>query len=271
MRIERMFSSLRKKGEGAFMPYVCCGDPSVDFTLALIEKLVENGADAIELGIPFSDPIADGKTIQAASSRALAGGATPAKALEIVSKSRAQGIEVPVLIMTYYNIVYANGGREFLNKVKEAGADGMIVPDVPLEESSGLRNLCGEAGLELVCFITPNCSESRLKEIASVAKGFLYAVAVLGTTGERKEVAPEAIALVERAKKVTDLPIVVGFGISKPSHASSVMHAGGSGIIVGSAIVNLYSKHIGEEFDSAGALGEIGEFAKSMKAALSGK
>ncbi len=271
MRIEKMFSSLKKKGEGAFMPYVCCGDPSVDFTLALIEKLVENGADAIELGIPFSDPIADGKTIQAASSRALDARVTPAKALEVVSKVRARGIEAPILIMAYYNIVYANGGREFLKKVKEAGADGMIVPDVPLEESSELRKLCSDAGIDLICFITPNCPDSRLKEIASVAKGFLYAVAVLGITGERDVGAPEAIALVERARKVTALPAVVGFGISKPSHATSLMRAGGSGIIVGSAIVNMYSRHIGREFDSAGALEEIGKFAKSMKGALSGK
>ncbi|MBN2121827.1 tryptophan synthase subunit alpha [Candidatus Micrarchaeota archaeon] len=271
MRIEKMFSALKERGVGAFMPYVCCGDPSAEFTLALIEKLVGNGADAIELGIPFSDPIADGKTIQAASSRALDSGMTPLKALGIVSEVRKRGIEVPILIMAYYNIVYANGGREFLKKVKEAGADGMIVPDAPLEESSELRKLCSDAGIDLIYFITPNCPDSRLKEIASVAKGFLYAVAVLGITGEREVVAPEAIALVERARKVTALPVVVGFGISKPSHATSLMRAGGSGIIVGSAIVNLYSKHVGEEFDSTEALEEIGEFAKSMKGALSGK
>jgi tryptophan synthase alpha chain len=271
MRIEKMFSELNARGEGAFMPYVCCGDPSVEFTVALIEKLVANGADAIELGIPFSDPIADGKTIQEASSRALEAGITPLRALEVVSEIRKRGIEVPLLLMTYYNIVYANGEREFLKKAKEAGADGMIVPDVPLEESSELRKLCIDAGLELICFITPNCLDSRLREIASVAGGFLYAVAVLGITGERDVVAPEAVSLVERAKKVTNLPVVVGFGISRPSHATSIMRAGGSGVIVGSAIVNLYSRHLGDGFDSSGALAEIGEFALGMKGAMSGK
>jgi tryptophan synthase alpha chain len=269
MRLEKMFSALKGKGEGAFMPYVCCGDPSAGFTLELIEKLVEGGADAIELGIPFSDPIADGKTIQAASTRALEGGMTPEKALEVISEVRKKGIEVPILVMTYYNIVYANGGLGFLKKVKEAGADGMIVPDVPLEESNGLREECDGAGLELIYFITPNCSDSRLEKIAGKAKGFLYAVAVLGITGERENVSPEAIALVGRAKKVTEVPVVVGFGISKGAHASSIMDAGGAGVIVGSAIVNIYSKYLtGGKFDSPKALEEVGELAREMKEGL---
>lgn len=269
MKLEKMFSGLKEKGEGAFMPYVCCGDPSVEFTLELIGKLVEGGADAIELGIPFSDPIADGKTIQEASTRALEGGMTPAKALEVISEVRKRGIGVPILVMTYYNIVYANGGLEFLKKVREAGVDGMIVPDVPLEESSGLQGECDEAGLELIYFITPNCPDSRLERIAGKAKGFLYAVAVLGITGERKEVAPEAVELVKRAVKVTEVPVVVGFGISKGAHASSVMDAGGAGVIVGSAIVNVYSKFIdGGKFDSPKALEEVGELARELKGGL---
>lgn len=262
MKFSEMFSSLGEKR--AFMPYVCCGDPSVEFTLKLVEKLAESGADAIELGIPFSDPIADGKTIQAASSRALSNGMTPEKAVGVIRAIREKGIEVPVAVMTYYNIVYCNGEERFLKKIKEAGADGLIVPDVPLEESGGLQAACKEAGLDLIYFVTPNCSDARLKEVASRAGGFIYAVSVLGITGAREKVAPEALELIKRAKEVTDVPLVIGFGISTPEHAAEVAGAGASGVIVGSALVDVYSKCAGDE---ERALREAGEFARKMKEA----
>ncbi len=261
-RIGEMFEAKRKTGNAkpSFMPYVCCGDPSQEFTLRLVETLVSSGASAIEFGIPFSDPIADGKTIQAASARSLAAGMTPAKAVETIALLRRRGVGVPIIAMTYYNIIFANGTEKFLKSLKAAGADGLIVPDVPIEESGELRKKCAQAGIEMVQLITPNCPDARISRIAASSGGFLYAVSVLGITGARDKVAPEALDLVKRAKKLTSLPIAVGFGISKPEHANALAQAGADGVIVGSEIVNLYTNaKNGEE-----ALAEIAAFAKSM-------
>ena len=253
------------------MPYVCCGDPTEGFTLALVKALVENGADAIEFGIPFSDPIADGKAIQEASNRALAGGMTPKKAVAAIAKLRKAGVNVPIVAMTYYNIIYSAGTAQFLRSLSEAGADGLIVPDVPLEESEELRRECNAAGLDFVSLITPNCSDERLSRIAAGAGGFLYAVSVLGTTGARENVDSRALELVKRAKRF-GLPVCAGFGISKPEHAEEFALAGADGVIVGSEIANIYSKHInGKEIETGKSLGEIAEYASAMKRACSGK
>jgi len=254
-----------KKGQCAFMPYVCVGDPSALFTVRLVKTLVDNGADAIEFGIPFSDPIADGKTIQAASQRALAGGMTPGKALASLAKIRASGVRVPIAVMTYYNILFSAGLEKMLARIKQAGADGLIVPDVPLGESWELRRACKKAGLELVLFATPNCSGARLQKIASNASGFIYAVSVLGTTGARSNVSREALQLVRHVKKATFLPIAVGFGISKPSHVRAFRAAGADGVIVGSGIVNIYSRYIeGGKIKEREALSDVARFAKGM-------
>ena len=260
-RLSQMFS--KKKG-AAFMPYVCCGDPSEGFTLELVKALVKGGADAIEFGIPFSDPIADGKAIQGASQRALAAGMTPKKAVAAIARLRKEGVSVPIIAMTYCNIVQAAGVGSFLQSLKEAGADGLIVPDAPLEESGELRNECAKAGIEMVLLIAPNCSDARIGRIAEKAGGFLYAVSVLGTTGAREKVSKEAIGLVKRAKKASKLPVCVGFGISKPEHAAELAAAGADGIIVGSEIVNLYAAHMK---DAKAALAEISEYTRKMKAA----
>jgi len=260
MKLERFFAQM--KG-AAFMPYVCCGDPSEKFTLRLVRTLVESGADAIEFGIPFSDPIADGKAIQAASQRALAAGMTPKRAIAAIAKLRKMGIRVPIITMTYYNIVYSGGTEAFIASIKKAGADGLIVPDVPLEESGELRAACRNAGIGLIYFITPNCSTKRLKKIASRASGFLYAVSVLGTTGARKTVSSDALELVRRARKACSLPVVAGFGISEPSHAAALREAGADGVIVGSRLVEIY----GLEKNERSALEKVGRFARKMKKA----
>jgi len=267
-RLQGMFS--KQKG-AAFMPYVCCGDPAMEFTLALVKALAKGGADAIEFGIPFSDPIADGKTIQAASQRALAAGMTPKKAVAAIAKLRKEGVGIPIVAMTYYNIIYSAGTARFLGSLAQAGADGLIVPDVPLEESEELRGECRKAGLDFVSLITPNCSDGRLAKIAKGASGFLYAVSVIGTTGARESVDGNALELVKRAKKF-GLPVCAGFGISKPKHAGEFAKAGAGGVIVGSEIVNIYSKSIsGKRIDSAKALVEIKRYAEGMKRACSGK
>jgi len=266
-RLQKMFANIRGT---AFMPYVCCGDPNERFTVKLVKALVENGADAIEFGIPFSDPIADGKAIQAASQRALASGMTPKKALGTIAKLRSEGIDVPIVAMAYYNIVFANGEREFLAALKKAGADGLIVPDVPLEEARGLAKECGQAGIDFVKLITPNCDMARLRKIAAGARGFLYAIAVFGTTGARKRVDARAIALVKRAKNVSRLPVCAGFGIATPQHAVEFAKAGAGGVIVGSEIANLYSKRISADgkLEERNALAAISPYARRMKKSL---
>ncbi len=265
MNLKKMF---RNCHGAAFMPYVCCGDPSQEFTAKLVKTLVANGADAIELGIPFSDPIADGKAIQAASGRALAAGMTPGKALGVIAKLRREGVQAPIIAMTYYNIVFSFGQEKFVRALKEAGAQGLIVPDAPLGESTDLRRVCTGAGIDLVCLITPNCSKERLRKIASASRGFLYAVAVLGITGARKSVSGSAKLLVRRAKRQCRLPVAVGFGVSKPEHAREYAEAGADGVIVGSEIANIYSKFIrGRKIDERRSLAKIGKFARGMKRA----
>ncbi len=266
MRIKKLFEHGGHGSAIAFMPYVCCGDPSAEFTLKLVRTLIAGGADAIEFGIPFSDPIADGKTIQTASSRALKAGMTPSKAIGMIKQLRSEGISVPIIVMTYYNIVYANGVGRFLKNLKESGADGLIVPDVPLEESKELHKACEQNELDLIYLITPNCPDERLKKIAEKASGFLYVVAVLGTTGAREQVAKEAIELIHRARKITRLPLAAGFGISKPEHGGQFAKAGASGVIVASRLIDIYSKYLsngktGEEK----ALREIAKFTVEMK------
>src|SRR3989344_5847440 len=161
--------------------------------------------------MPFSDPFADGKTLQTASSRALAAGMTPEKAIAMIARLRKNGMETPVFAMTYYNIIYCAGLDAFLGKLKKAGADGVIVPDVPLGESGELGAACKKAGLAMVMLITPNCTDGRIADISKAAGGFLYAVAAFGTTGARKSVDERAIALVKRTKKLSDLPVIAGF------------------------------------------------------------
>ena len=251
-----------------FMPYVCCGDPSAGFTIKLVKTLVYNGADAIELGIPFSDPVADGKTIQAAGERALKNGMTPKKAVDIIKELKTCGVAVPIYVMTYYNIILANGNGRFVSELAHAGVNGLIVPDVPLEESNELHDECRKNRIDLIYLIAPNSSNDRIKKINKLAGGFIYAVSVLGTTGSRKKISNEAKELVKRAKKIIRLPVVVGFGVSKPEHVKELVITGADGVIAGSEIVDIYSKFLENgKFNEEKALEEIARFAKSMKEA----
>ncbi len=266
--LAKTFARLRAQKKKAFMPYVCCGDFGEKFTEQLIETLCENGADVIELGIPFSDPVADGPTIQAASVRALNAGMNPKKALLLLGRLRKKGIAAPAVVMTYYNIVFHLGVEKFARDAAKAGANAILCPDVPLEESTRLRNACRHAGLDCVFLAAPNTPQDRLEKILPKATGFLYLVSVSGTTGARKGVSKDAITLVHRAKKASKLPIAVGFGVSTPSHAKEIARAGASGVIVGSKIIDVYIRDAAEG-KPAKALQKVAEFAREMKAALS--
>ncbi|HQT44887.1 MAG TPA: tryptophan synthase subunit alpha, partial [Candidatus Micrarchaeota archaeon] len=250
----------------AFMPYVCCGDPDAAFTIELAMALEKAGAGAIELGIPFSDPIADGKTIQAASARALGNGMTPIRALETLARIRAKGVKLPIFLMTYYNVIYSQGTEAFAKMAKAAGANGLIVPDAPVEETPELTKACKKNGLGIARFINPNSTDAEIRKAGKLAQGgFLYAVAVFGTTGAKKAVDRRALNLVRRAKKLTGAPIAAGFGISSPANAREFAACGANGVIIGSAIADLYSKSAGKgKAGRKAALAKTGAFAKSI-------
>ena len=230
-RIAAAFAGHGKRA--ALMPYLMGGYPSVAESLAAGEAAVDAGADLIELGIPFSDPLADGPVIHAAGTAALEAGVTPGDVLKVCA---ALAERVPVVLMVYANIVLVDGAAAFAARAAAAGAAGLIVPDLPQDESAGVRAACDEAGLALVALVAPSSSAARVAEIGANARGFVYAVSLAGTTGERAELAPELADLVERTRAATALPVAVGFGISTAEQAATVGDLA-DGVIVGSRIV----------------------------------
>ncbi|MDR0855162.1 MAG: tryptophan synthase subunit alpha [Christensenellaceae bacterium] len=247
------------KNGKAFIPFITGGDPSLSVTETLLFKLVEAGADIIEIGIPFSDPTAEGPVIQAADERALAAGCTTDKLLELVKKVR-KSIKIPLLFMTYYNPIFVYGAEKFAGKCAQVGIDGLIVPDLPFEEREELLVHCEAFGVELVSMIAPTSDERTLK-IAKESKGFIYCVSSLGVTGERKNIGNAAKSMIETAKTVTDTPCAVGFGISDAAQAKEIAKFA-DGVIVGSAIVKIVGQY-GEQSPS-----HVYEFAKGIKDAV---
>lgn len=264
MEIEQKFRELRKRGEAAYMPHVYYGDPNEEFSLELINTLVESGADMLEFGIPFSDPIADGPTFIAACGRALKGGVTPTKCIEGVKKLRGAGIEVPIILTTYFNIPYVMGIGVFMKKVKEAGVQGLIIPDLPIEESGEFLELAKSSGLSVIFQVAPTTSDERSKKIIGAASGFLYVINVEGVTGTRESFLQSTLKLIEKVRKQTDVPLMAGFGISKKEHALRMVSKGADGVITGSAIAKIYAKNL-ESPESS--LPKIAEFVKEMKEA----
>lgn len=252
-RIKNAFS-----GGKAFVAFVTGGDPDMETTERLIPAMAEAGADIIEIGIPFSDPVAEGPVIQDADLRALKAGCTTDKLFEMVKRVREK-TETPLLFMTYLNPVFTYGKEKFMKRCKECGIDGVIVPDMPFEEKGELLGLCREYGVELVSMIAPT-SESRVTMIAREAKGFLYCVSSLGVTGVRSEIGNEVEGLIKAAKTVTDVPCCVGFGISTPQQAAEMSKIS-DGVIVGSAIVKIVAEH-GRE-----CVPYVSEYVKEMKKA----
>ena len=246
--------------EKAFIPFITCGDPDLETTEKIIEAMAAAGADLIELGIPCSDPTAEGSVIQEGNLRALSGGVTTDKVFDMVRRVR-QKVKIPMVFMTYANVVFSYGTERFLTKVAEVGIDGLILPDVPYEEKSEFAPQCEAAGLDLISMIAPT-SHDRIKMIAAEAKGFVYCVSSLGVTGVRSEITTDIGAMVRLVKEANpEVSCAVGFGISTPEQAAK-MAAVSDGAIVGSAIVRLCEKY-GRE-----AAGPIGEYVCSMKEAV---
>lgn len=243
----------------AFIPFVTCGDPSLAVTEQLVYAMADAGADLIELGIPFSDPTAEGPVIQAANVRALAGHVTTDRIFDMVRRIR-QKTDIPMVFMTYANVVFSYGTERFLSIAAEAGMDGLILPDVPFEEREEFAPLCRQHGLSLISLIAPT-SRERTAMIACQADGFVYCVSSLGVTGVRREITTDLSAMVEVVKSVKDIPCAIGFGISTPEQAEQMARVS-DGAIVGSAIVKLCAQYGG------GCVPYVADYVRKMKAAV---
>lgn len=243
----------------AFIAFITCGDPDVETTAAAVRAAAEGGADLIELGIPFSDPTAEGPVIQGANLRALQGGITTDKVFDLVSELR-RDVTVPLVFMTYANVIFSYGKERFLARCGEVGIDGLILPDLPFEEKEEFLPVCREQGVDLISLIAPT-SENRIAMIAAEAEGFLYIVSSLGVTGTRSEITTDLASIVSVVRENTEVPCAIGFGISTPEQAGQ-MAAVSDGAIVGSAIIKLLEKY-GKE-----APPHIKEYVRSMKEAV---
>jgi tryptophan synthase alpha chain len=239
-RLSDMFNRLRAEHRLALTVYLTVGYPDLDATPLLVKSAAESGADAIELGIPFSDPLADGRTIQAASQEALQHGVSVARALGIAAVSRAL-TEVPLLFMTYINPILAYGLERFCRAAHQAGIDGLIVPDLPPAEAGDLRDAAKASGIDLVFFVAPTSSNAGIEAACRAATGFIYCIAVTGVTGARSQLDPALLPMIEKVRQHTSLPIVVGFGISRPEHLSA-LEGKADGVIVASALLDAIAK-----------------------------
>ena len=243
----------------AFIPFITCGDPDLQTTAACVREMVRSGADLIELGIPFSDPTAEGPVIQGANLRALTGGVTTDRIFEMVKELR-RDVTVPLVFMTYANVVFSYGAERFLAACADRGINGLILPDLPFEEKEEFLPLCKKYDVDLISLIAPT-SENRIGMIAKEADGFIYVVSSLGVTGTRTEIKTDLASIVQVIRENTDVPCAIGFGISTPEQAAK-MAGISDGAIVGSAIIKLLAKH-GKD-----AAPFVGEYVKSMKDAI---
>ncbi|XP_077245428.1 tryptophan synthase alpha chain-like isoform X2 [Tasmannia lanceolata] len=261
--ISETFSRLKKQGKVAFMPYITAGDPDLSTTAEALKVLDSCGSDIIELGLPYCDPWADGPVIQASAARALSRG-TNFSALVSMLKEVIPQISSPITLFSYYNPILKHGTENFMSAIRNVGVRGLLVPDIPLEESESLRREAAKNKIELVLFTTPTTPTHRMKAIVEASKGFVYLVSSTGVTGARASVNQRVQFLLQDIKEVTTKPVVVGFGISKPEHVKQVAEWGADGVIVGSAMVKL----LGEAKSSKEGLKELETFARSLKAVL---
>jgi tryptophan synthase alpha chain len=259
--IAKRFETVLGKSEKLFIPYIMAGDPNLDFTEKMIYRLVECGADIIELGVPFSDPMADGPTIQAAAERALLNNVTLNDVLDLLKKVR-QKTDIPIILMGYYNLIFIYGTEKFATDAKSAGADGLLVVDLPPDEAGELKQHTDKEGLDMIFLAAPTSTDDRLKLIAENASGFVYYVSIAGVTGARAELADTIKEKRDVIKRFVDIPVGIGFGVSTKEHVSELSESFDA-IVVGSAIVNQFKDYKTEEQ----LLEDVGNFVKELKGA----
>lgn len=265
-RIEETFARLRSTHTAAFMPYITAGDPSLLATKDLLTKLEQAGADLVELGIPFSDPIADGPVIQASHHRALSAGCRVDKVFQMMREVREGALNLPVVAMVSYSIVFRRGTDRWAKEAAEAGFDGLIVPDLPIDEAEEFASVARENGLRAVQLVTPATPDERAQRIAEASQGFIYYVSVKGTTGARDELPDDMVENIKRLKSWTETPVCLGFGVSTPAQAAAVAKVA-DGVIVGSALVRLIAEGGGPDESSLGAVVAL---AKELAEAVHG-
>ncbi|CAK7346492.1 unnamed protein product [Dovyalis caffra] len=263
LSISETFSNLKRQGKVALIPYITAGDPDLSTTAEALKVLDACGSDIIELGVPYSDPLADGPVIQAAATRSLARG-TNLEAITSMLKEVVPQVSCPIALFTYYNPILKRGIGKFMSTVKDVGIHGLVVPDVPLEETEVLKKEAVKNKLELVLLTTPTTPTERMKAIVEAADGFVYLVSSVGVTGARASISDKVQTLLQDIKEATTKPVAVGFGISKPEHVKQIAGWGSDGVIVGSAMVKL----LGEAKSPEEGLKALESFTKSLKAAL---
>ncbi len=258
-----MFKRVEDKNEGAFIPFIVAGDPDFSSSLEIVKTFVENGADALEIGFPFSDPVADGPTVQEADLRALDAGMTTKKGFEFIKRIR-EFTAIPIGILVYYNLIYKMGMDEFYMSARENGVNAILAADLPPEEAGDALTASKKYGVQQIFMAAQTTSNQRLAKISQICDGFLYVVAVMGVTGARGDLEMSTVDLIERVKRHTDLPLSVGFGISKPEHVRDVIKSGADGAIVASAILNIIQDNLQ---DKTIMKEKIGDFCRQLKEA----
>jgi tryptophan synthase alpha chain len=261
---KQVFSELSQIKRAALIPFFVIGDPDFDTSLEIVKTAIDAGADVLELGIPFSDPIADGPTIQKADIRARNSGMNVAKAVEFIRKVKDYK-DVPIGLLMYYNLIYQYGTEKFFNDCYQAGVNSVLVADLSIDDADEITSPAAKAGLDTVFMVTPNTDTTRIKLIASKTTGFIYTVSVFGVTGSREELSDTVEELVRKLKEITTVPVCVGFGISKPEHAATVASAGADGVIIGSKIVSLIENNLD---DKEKMLAGISTFISDVKGAI---
>lgn len=258
-----LFSESKNKNEGVFIPFIVAGDPDYDTSLEIAKLLVDNGADALEIGFPFSDPVADGPSVQNADLRAFDGGMTIEKCFKFLKELR-EYTDKPFGLLLYYNLVYKHGIEKFYEKLCESGVNAVLIADLPPEEADDAINTSKKYDLEQIFIVSQATSNERLEDITEIVGGFIYIASVMGTTGARTNVENNTKELIKRIRKHTDIPLCVGFGISRPEHVKEVLCAGADGAIVGSALINIIAEHL----DNKDVMfAEITDYVRVMKKA----
>ncbi len=263
-KYKEVFSELKSQGKTALIPFFVIGDPDLGTSMEIVKAALDAGADVLELGIPFSDPIADGPTIQKADIRALESGVNVRTALEFIREIKKYK-DVPIGLLMYYNLIYQYGRDKFFADFHAAGVNSVLVADLSIDDADEIAIPAQKAGLDTVFMVTPNTKPDRMKVILSKTTGFVYTVSVLGVTGSRAELSDQVEHLIGQIKALTDVPVCVGFGISKPEHAASVAAAGADGVIIGSKLVSMIEEDLG---DRQKIISNIAGFLKQVAAAL---